>query len=42
MDKATIYNEKYMPSIKKLGTIFGILGVICSFLPLCVWQLCSI
>ena len=27
MDKATIYNEKYMPSIKKLGTIFGILGV---------------
>ncbi len=33
MDKATIYNEKYMPSIKRLGTIFGILGVICSFLP---------
>ena len=33
MDKATIYNEKYMPSIKKLGTIFGILGVLVSFLP---------
>ena len=33
MDKATIYNEKYMPSIKRLGTIFGILGVIASFLP---------
>ena len=33
MDKATIYNEKYMPSIKRLGTIFGILGVLCSFLP---------
>lgn len=33
MDKVAIYNEKYMPSIKKWGTIFGILGVLVSFLP---------
>lgn len=33
MDKATIYNEKFIPSIKRMGTVFGILGVLASFLP---------
>ena len=33
MDKTTVFNNNYMPYIKRWGTIFGILGVILSFFP---------